>query len=219
MIIAGVDEAGRGPVLGPLVVAGVILKEPTVKKIQEMGLKDSKQLTPEKRNELYTIIQEKALDIKVTILPAAQIDQQRFSAISLNKIEITAMIEILRSLKGWKKAYVDACDPNARRFQVTLRNHLQADVIAEHFADKFYPIVSAASVVAKVVRDQEVLKAHKEFDYDFGSGYCHDPKTNEFLTAYLKQHDCLPSIARKSWKTAKRLIRSHQQTELEEFFE
>ena len=218
MYLAGVDEAGRGPVLGPLVIAGVVLHKDVIDDLVEKGLTDSKFLQKETREILYDEIIAKAIDYKVIIIEAQEIDAQRLSAINLNRIELNTMANILTSLKDWSKAYVDACDPNAKKFELTLKNIVNTNIVAEHFADKKYPIVSAASVIAKVIRDREIEKAHIEFGVDFGSGYPHDPKTNQFLTDYYSKHGELPIVARKSWETSKKVIRMKEQSLLENFF-
>lgn len=218
MFIAGIDEAGRGPVLGPLVIAGVVMHEDDLAPLIELGLTDSKLMKVELREKLYKEILDVAADYKIKIIQAQDIDHNRYAAVNLNKIEVQAMSDILVNLKNWSKAYVDACDRNLERFQLTLRNTVSVNIYAEYFADKKYPIVSAASVIAKIVRDREIEKAHKDFNYDFGSGYPHDPKTHQFLSEYMAKNGELPLVARKSWETAKRIVREYEQTELEDFF-
>lgn len=218
MYLAGVDEAGRGPVLGPLVVAGVVLHQDDLPQLVENGLADSKFVPKAKREQLYQTILGKAIDYKVIIIEAMDIDTQRANATNLNKIEMNSFVEILLLMKQWSKAYVDACDRNAKRFQLTLQNRVNTNIIAEHFADQTYPIVSAASIIAKVVRDREIEKYHNEYGVDFGSGYPHDKKTNRFLNDYISQYGKLPMVARKSWATAKRAIEKHEQSNLDEFF-
>jgi len=218
MYIAGIDEAGRGPVLGPLVIAGVVLREKDLDPLVEEGLTDSKLMPKVKREAMYTDILKLAVDYQVVIIEANEIDSMRHQATNLNRIEINAIIKMLGSLTQWKKAFVDACDRNANRLQLILRKNVQENIIAEHFADVKYPVVSAASVVAKVIRDQEIEKAHEVFGVDFGSGYSHDRKTNQFLMDYYSEHGELPVIARKSWETSKKVIRIHEQSSLDEFF-
>ena len=218
MYLAGVDEAGRGPVLGPLVIAGVVLHQDDLPQLVENGLADSKLVPKEKREQLYQTIVAKAVDYKVIIIEALDIDKQRACAINLNKIEMNSFVEILLLMKQWSKAYVDACDRNAQRFQLTLQNRVNTNIVAEHFADQTYPIVSAASIIAKVIRDREIEKYHNEYGVDFGSGYPHDKKTNQFLKEYISQYGKLPFVARKSWVTSKRVVEMYQQTNLDEFF-
>ncbi|MHA1212775.1 MAG: ribonuclease HII [Candidatus Heimdallarchaeota archaeon] len=217
MCIAGVDEAGRGPVIGPLVVAGVVLDKKDLDRLVEQGLTDSKLLTKEQRESFYPEILKCAKDYKVVIIHADEIDSKRGRAINLNRIEIKVMIDILGKLEGWKEAFVDACDRNANRLQVILRNNVRKEIVAEHFADLTYPVVSAASVIAKVVRDREIEKMHDTFGVDFGSGYPHDPKTNKFLTDYYSQHQELPIVARKSWATSKRIIELYEQRNIDDY--
>jgi len=216
MNLAGVDEAGRGPVLGPLVVAGVVLPKKALEELVALGLADSKCLTRAKREILYDEIIRKAVDHKIVILPAATIDSKRHT-INLNKIELEAVIEILGSLNHWTQAFIDAFDKNNERLQLILRQNFEKEIIAEHFADVNYPVVSAASVIAKVTRDREIDKLHELFGVDFGSGYPSDPKTNKFLEDYYSSHKDLPSIARKSWGTAKKIINDYEQKQLEDF--
>ena len=125
---------------------------------------------------------------------------------------------MLGALSTWRKAFVAACDRNADRLQLILTNNVQENLIPEHFADVQYPTVSAASVIANAIRDQEITRAHEKFGVDFGSGYSHDAKTNQFLMDYYSKHGELPVIARKSWETSKRVIRIHEQSNLDEFF-
>ncbi|HUU88336.1 MAG TPA: ribonuclease HII [Candidatus Glassbacteria bacterium] len=218
MYLAGVDEAGRGPVIGPLVIAGVVINKDDLDKLVEQGLADSKLLTKEQRNEFFDKILACAVDYKVVVIPAEEIDYKRNNATNLNRIEINIMIDLLGSLKDWSEAYVDACDRNAKRLELTLRNNVRKEITAEHFADLNYPIVSAASVIAKVIRDKEIKKLHEAFGVDFGSGYPHDPKTNQFLTEYYSEHQELPIIARKTWATSKRVIELSEQKNLDDFF-
>ena len=218
MYLAGVDEAGRGPVLGPLVVAGVVLHQDDLPALIDNGLADSKLVSKIKREELYQEILSKVIDYKVVIIEAIDIDTQRANAINLNKIELNSFIDVLQTMKKWSKAYVDACDRNAEKFQLTLQNTVSTNIIAEHFADQKYPIVSAASIIAKVIRDREIEKHHKEYGVDFGSGYSHDAKTNQFLNDYIAKYGKLPLVARKSWETSRKAIETHEQASIDEYF-
>ncbi|MBN1328701.1 MAG: ribonuclease HII [Candidatus Heimdallarchaeota archaeon] len=216
--MAGVDEAGRGPVIGPLVIAGVVLKKDALVRLVEQGLTDSKLLTKEQRNKFYKEIVACAIDHKVVIIPAEEIDNKRKGAINLNRIETNIIIDLLNSLKDWSEAFVDACDRNAKRLELILKDNVRKEITAEHFADLNYPIVSAASVIAKVIRDKEIEKLHEIFGVDFGSGYPHDPKTNQFLTDYYSEHQELPIIARKTWATSRKVIELCEQKYLDDFF-
>lgn len=218
MVFVGVDEAGRGPVLGPLVIAGVILEEKYLKSLIEAGLTDSKLVPKKKREILLQEILANAIGHHIIMIQPDEIDNNKQNGINLNQVEINAIITILQTLKGWSKAYVDACDRNTRKMESIIMDQVNGKVIAEHYADLTYPIVSAASIIAKVTRDREIEKAHKEVGVDFGSGYPNDPKTIKYLHTYYKEHKELPQIARKSWETSKRIIREFEQSNLDNFF-
>jgi ribonuclease HII len=207
MLVAGVDEAGRGCVIGPLVVAGVMLKAEHLPFLTELGVKDSKLLTAKKREALYPEIirlTEKYLTIKV--LPY-QIDKAVESARrlhKLNRLEAQTMAEIIESLKP-DEAYVDAADTVEHRFGNHIRECLKTKtrIISKHKADRIFPVVSAASIIAKVERDREIASLKVEYG-DFGSGYLTDGKTMVFLRQLLEKNEDYPSFVRKSWKPAKR---------------
>ena len=207
MLVAGVDEAGRGCVIGPLVVAGVMLKAENLSSLIELGVKDSKLLTPKKREALYPEIirlTEKYQTIKV--LPY-QIDKVVGSARilhKLNRLEAQTMAQVIEALKP-DEAYVDAADTVEHRFGNHIRECLKIKtrIISKHKADKIFPVVSAASIIAKVERDREIASLRVEYG-DFGSGYLTDGKTMSFLRQLLEKNDDYPSFVRKSWKPAKR---------------
>ena len=210
-LIAGVDEAGRGPVIGPLVVAGVLLEERDVAKLHELGVKDSKLLTPAKRRELHTKILHLAKEHQVVRLSPRQVDSyvlrgQRLR--KLNWLEVISMAKIIERLRP-DTVYVDASDVIASRFGEQIQELLpfQVRVISEHFADRNYSIVGAASIVAKVHRDRAVANLKAKFG-DLGSGYPSDPRTIRFLEQWGLEHGAMPSFVRKSWKTVRRLSTS-----------
>jgi ribonuclease HII len=212
MLIAGVDEAGRGCVIGPLVIAGILLKSESLPYLSELGVRDSKLLTPKRRESLYIEIlklTEKHFIIKV---PPAQIDKFVRSdrkLHKLNRLEAQTMAKIIDVLKP-HEAYVDAADVLENRFgdhiEECLRNRIK--IISEHKADQTYPIVSAASIIAKVERDQEIAKLTLKYG-DFGSGYLTEEKTICFLKRLLDRYGDYPSCVRKSWEPAKRTKSEH----------
>ncbi len=218
MGIAGVDEAGRGPVLGPLVIAGVILKQNDLDNLVKAGLTDSLIVAKKKREILFQEILEKAISHYVVIIQPEEIDTNKENGINLNQTEIKAIITILQTLKDWSTVYIDACDRNTQKMEAIITDQVNGKVIAEHFADLKYPVVSAASIIAKVTRDREIEKAHQQLGVDFGSGYPSDPKTIKFLQKYYQEHKELPKIARKSWETSKRIIRDFEQSNLDSYF-
>jgi ribonuclease HII len=207
MLIAGVDEAGRGCVIGPLVVAGVMMKTEKLQLLTELGVKDSKLLTPKKREALYPqIIQltEKYQTIKVLPNQIDKVVESARKLHKLNRLEAQTMAQIIENLKP-DEVYVDAADTVEHRFGNHIREQLKikTKVISKHKADRIYPIVSAASIIAKVERDREI--ANLKLDYgDFGSGYLTDEKTMIFLKQLLEKNGDYPDFVRKSWKPAKR---------------
>ncbi|MBE6508885.1 MAG: ribonuclease HII [Methanobrevibacter sp.] len=203
MDILGIDEAGRGSVLGPMVIAGIIVPEKMEKVLERMGVKDSKRLTPNRRTILSRKLR-KMFDYEIVVISAREIDEMRASGINLNEIEKNAMESILLKLKP-EKAIVDAVDVKAERFQENLRNDTGIDVIAEHKADDKYVEVSAASIIAKAERDLHIAEINKEYikQGGIGSGYPSDPTTKKFLENYT--YDEMPDFVRRSWATVSKM--------------
>lgn len=208
MLIAGVDDAGRGPIIGPLAIAGILLKEEDLPKLEALGVKDSKLLTPRRRRQLAKEIKKLALKYHVIMLSPAEIDKVANKGRKLhrlNRLEAKAMAKAIKTLKP-DIAYVDASDVLANRFKDHITENLpfKVQIISEHKADRKYPIVSAASIVAKVERDKAIY-ALKEKYGEMGSGYASDPKTIKFLENWIKRAKAYPNFVRKSWKPAKRM--------------
>lgn len=203
MDILGIDEAGRGSVLGPMVIAGVIVPEKMDKVLERMGVKDSKRLTPNRRTILSRKL-KKMFEYEIVVISAREIDELRASGVNLNEIEKNAMESIILKLKP-EKAIVDAVDVKAQRFQDNLCKDTGFDVMAEHKADDKYIEVSAASIIAKAERDAQIQEINKEFikSGGIGSGYPSDPTTKKFLTNYT--YDEMPDFVRKSWATVAKM--------------
>lgn len=212
--IAGIDEAGRGPVIGPLVIAGIVLEPSQEEVLLEWGVRDSKRLTPRRRKILDKHIRQLASSVKVLEISAQTIDSERQKKRSLNVLEAEWMAQVLNSLQ-WDVAYVDASDVNAVRYGRMISAQLKQPnkIISEHKADSTYPIVAAASIVAKVRRDQRIREYHTRYG-DFGSGYPNDPKTRRFLTNWIKTHKKYPDIVRKTWETARDIRATDEQRTL-----
>ena len=203
MDILGIDEAGRGSVLGPMVIAGVVVPEKMDKVLERMGVKDSKRLAPHRRTILSRKLR-KMFDYEIVVITAREIDELRANGVNLNEIEKNAMESILLKLKP-EKAIVDAVDVKAERFQENLRNDTGLNVIAEHKADDKYIEVSAASIIAKAERDAQIEEINKDFikSGGIGSGYPSDPTTKKFLTNYT--YDEMPDFVRRSWATVAKM--------------
>ena len=203
MGILGVDEAGRGSVLGPMVIAGVIVPEKMNIVLERMGVKDSKRIVPHRRTILSRKL-KKMFEYDVIVISAREIDEMRADGINLNEIEKNAMEEIILRLKP-EKAIVDAVDVKPERFQKNLCEDTGFDIIAEHKADDNYIQVSAASIIAKAERDALIDEINKEYikDGGIGSGYPSDPTTKKFLSNYT--YDEMPDFVRRSWNTVAKL--------------
>ena len=202
-MICGVDEAGKGPVLGPLVVAAVAVDN--AKDIQDLGIKDSKQLTPEKRKELSNLIKNK-FSFAIEIIEAERVDEYRRQN-KLNDLNREAFEKLISKLDP-NVAYVDAADVNEHRFgkqiKEKLTNEKDTDVISMHKADAKIDVVAAASIIAKETRENEIMKLKKEIG-DFGSGYPSDERTIKFLKSFYADNGKWPTGTRKSWKTVERI--------------
>lgn len=208
MLIAGVDEAGRGCVIGPLVIAGFLIKEENLQVLAQLGVKDSKLLSPKKREALSVEIIRIAEKHHVMKLTPKEIDcavESKRKLHKLNRLEAQTMSQIINTLKP-DEAYVDAADVLEDRFKHHIQEGLtvKTKITSKHKADKIYPVVSAASIIAKVERDNEIA-ALKAVYGDFGSGYLTDQKTMQFLRQWLQTHDEYPDCVRKSWKPAKQV--------------
>ena len=187
----GVDEAGRGSVIGPLVVCSFASVSQT--DLIELGVKDSKDLSKKKREELYHILVK--MPHNIIICNPERIDNSQ----NLNQLEVELFAESL-SVMPEGEIMLDACDVDATRFARNVSNLSKRDCNAEHKADENYPEVSAASIIAKVTRDNCVKQLSQDLDMDLGSGYPSDPKTKaavKILSMGNYPHDCL----RWSWKT------------------
>ncbi len=208
MRIAGVDDAGRGAVIGPLVIAGVLVEEEDLQRLVDLGVKDSKLLSPHNRERLAEEIRKMALQCTFVALSTSEIDkvvETGRKLRKLNHLEARAMAEVIAVLKP-DKAYVDASDVLAERFKQHILENLpfEVQIVSEHKADANYPIVSAASIIAKVERDKAVQELRERCG-DLGSGYITDPKTVVFLEKCVKKFGAYPEYVRKSWKPAKRI--------------
>jgi ribonuclease HII len=206
MLVAGIDEAGRGCVVGPLVIAGVLIADKNLHILNWLGVKDSKMLSPKKREFIAAEIvhlAEKHVTVKVTPKEIDRVVESNRRMHKLNRLEAETMAQIISVLKP-DDVYVDAADVNEERFKHHIQESLtvKTKITSRHKSDKIYPIVSAASIIAKVERDKEIA-ALKAIFGDFGSGYLTDQKTTLFLKNWLRVHPEYPDCVRKSWKPAK----------------
>ena len=217
MRICGVDDAGRGPVIGPLVIAGVIIEEAKLDRLKMLGVKDSKQLLASARIRLSKEIPEVVDDFHVVELRAEELDRivnraPKFQR--LNLLEAKGMAQVIEKLKP-ELAYVDSSDTRTERFKNNILDCLSFTprIVSEHKADVNYPVVSAASIMAKVHRDSRIEEIKKEYG-EIGSGYAHDALTVKFLRDYYSDHGDFPPIVRRSWKTLGNIVRDLTQSTL-----
>lgn len=186
--------------MGPMVVCGVLLERSSLSKFKEVGVKDSKLLSPERREKLADFILQNSIKCEVIELKAQEIDRLRLRGkMNLNEIEAMTFAEIINRLRP-ELVYIDSPDVRVKRFSEKIRRSLlvESKLIVENYADKKYIPVSAASIIAKVKRDKRIKELQSRYG-DVGSGYCSDPRTIGFLKRYLVRNGSLPSFARRSW--------------------
>ncbi|MCT8336390.1 ribonuclease HII [Methanoculleus sp. Afa-1] len=206
-MICGVDEAGKGSVLGPMVVAAVGCRD--IEDLAGLPIRDSKALRPKQREALYEILY-RDFSIAIVTIDASGIDDAR-SRMSMNTCVAELHAEAIAGLQP-ESAYVDACDVNAERYGRTVAGFLDypCRIVAEHRADDRYKIVGAASIVAKVTRDRAIRELEQQYGA-IGSGYPSDSVTIEFLRGYIREHGSPPPCARRSWKTVSNLCQTTMQ--------
>ena len=199
----GMDEAGRGPVIGPMVIAGVVLDKEGERKLKDAGVKDSKILSIEKRKTLVDTIKENSIDHKIMVLEPKEIDEALNSPSSnLNKFEMLNMAMIANSLAS-DEIVIDSPTNSMDRFKNEFKVFLKdknRKIILEHKADMNFISVAAASILAKVTRDWEIEKLKIRYGIEIGSGYPSDPTTREFLKENYNKYD----FFRKSWSSWKK---------------
>lgn len=208
LAIAGIDEAGRGALIGPLVIAGVKASENISPVLVNLGVKDSKLLTSRQRLFLYPVILRLTEAISVKLIQPRLIDSFVLKGTKyrkLNYLEAITMARIISDLEP-KRAYVDAADSNAERFAQQVQGALtiQTDIRSMHGADRIIPVVSAASIIAKVIRDTVIEGLHQRYG-EFGSGYPSDSRTIA-LARRLAAKQSRTDIVRRSWKTWLRFL-------------
>ena len=205
MRVAGIDEAGKGPVIGPMVVCGICCDESYLRKLEQLNVQDSKKLSPERREVLARKIRE-FCNVHIIKIQPEEIDK-----CNINDLLKRSYVEIIKKLNP-DLAIVDSPDIKPERLKLYLEKETGIKTIAIHKADEKFVIVSAASIIAKVERDKEVEKL-KQIYGEFGSGYASDKRTIEFLKNYFLNYGKLPPIVRKKWKTVSKIT----QSSLEEF--
>ncbi|MBS3078831.1 ribonuclease HII [Candidatus Pacearchaeota archaeon] len=207
--VLGIDEAGRGPCIGPMIIAGVMIEEGT-----EAGLgavKDSKLLVHKKRIELNNIIQANS-EFKIIEVSPREIDEaldEKNTEMNLNWLEAHKQAEIINHFNP-DKVIIDCPHPVPKKYEDYIKKLIKKkDIkyVVEHKADVNYPVCSAASIIAKVRREEEITRIQKQYG-DTGPGYPANPKTQKFIKENWQKH---PEIFRKSWSTFKNIEKANDE--------
>jgi len=202
VLIAGIDEAGRGPVIGPLVICAYMIDEKNMHMLANIGAKDSKMLSPKKREDMFGLLIKASKGYELIEISPAEIDEAVESEnTNLNWLEAQKAAMLLNKLNP-DIAIVDCPSPNLKAYKdfvYTFLKKKDMELIMEHKAERHLP-VAAASIIAKVTRDKRIEEIKQKIGIDFGSGYPADPLTKKFIQHYWKN---FPDIIRKSWGTYK----------------
>lgn len=213
ILVGGVDEAGRGSIIGPLVVAGISIWETKIAQLTELGVRDSKALTPKARARLFGEIMKVSNTVYVSKINPVEVDCS-VSLRGLNRLEAKVMGAVINNI-GADEVYVDCCDVNPERYRDYIGQHLSCNpkVHSMHHADSINVVVSAASIIAKVTRDHEVEQIRKKYR-GIGSGYPSDDRTMRFIRRWVAKNGTAPEFARKSWKPLRLLLEQTMQYKL-----
>lgn len=221
MIVIGVDEAGRGSLIGELIVAAVAVPIDFLDNLKELGVKDSKLLTPEQREELYRTISRK-LVFSVSAIKPREIDHENINVLTSNALYTNLSRIFKRINPGSVERIVIDKFGSVPKIKVAVRKTgYRGKIIVEEKADFKYPEVAAASIIAKYVRDSRIRVLASLYGVR-GSGYPSDPRTVEWLQEVLARGSP-PPVIRFSWGTLKgtgyyvRKKKSHSNVTLEDF--
>lgn len=206
--------------MGPLVISIVSVSKAKEAKFSRIGVRDSKMLTKRKRRFLFEEINAIAEEVKVYKITNTEINDAMRNKISINELEALNFAKLIDSVEVVpEKIFIDSPDVVSERFGMRIkllskrplsisgvkepRKNKPAGsikIMSEHKADARYPVVSAASIMAKVTRDEEIEKISDDCGIDIGSGYPSDKYTIEAIKADLNKNVLTPYI-RNYWKT------------------
>lgn len=202
MIVCGIDEAGRGSFIGPMVIAGVAIDESYLDILYRAGVRDSKVLTADTRGHLYRTIVKYCTSCVVRRCRPNTIDNSVLFH-GLTDLEITKMGDIIRHTPA-DAYYVDSCYSDAAQFGKRLQDRTQNAHIHSHVdADSKFVVVAAASIVAKVLRDRAIRQIQK--NHPVGNGYPTDSETIQYVRKVYLATGRTPLFVRKSWSTMRRI--------------
>ena len=222
MLVLGIDDSGRGPAIGPMIMAGALLKKEDEEKLKKLGVKDSKKLTHKRREMLAEEIKKIAVGYEIFVIYPDEIDSRASAGLNLNKIEAIKAADIINKFNKGEKmtVIVDCPSNNIPKWKEYLKSHVtkteNLDFLVEHKADFNHVACSAASILAKVQRENEVELIKKRIGKDFGSGYTSDPITQKFLEEHYKDHK-KDGIFRETWQTLKNNHAKKEQKSIGEF--
>ena len=216
----GIDDAGRGPVMGPMILAGVLCDEETENEFRKLGVKDSKGLTQKRREFLEEKIKEISIGFEVRISSPEEIDSSNAEGIKLNELEANKCAEIIDKINLGKdsiKVILDCPSVNLTSWgdylKTKIKNLSNLEISCEHKADQNHLVVGAASILAKCVREREIQKLKEIYGSEIGSGYTSDPATIKFLQKFADKYKN-KGIFRKTWITYKKAIQNLAQQTL-----
>ena len=195
-------------------MCGYLIDKKKLPELKKLGVKDSKMLSAEKRKSLIPKLKKICDDFVVLSIKAEEIDKRRTKT-NLNKLEIERMQEMIRMFEP-DKVIIDCPEVNTKKFCSKVCNGFKGSIIAENFADKNHLEVAAASVMAKVHRDDEIKKLHKRYGF-FGTGYPSDERTIKFLKDWIKMNKEFPVFVRRSWITAQLIKEEKEQSRILKF--
>jgi len=220
-LILGIDDAGRGPLIGPMILAGCLIDKSIESELRTLGVKDSKQVTPKRRKFLLDKIKEKAELFEVEITHPEEIDRTNHEGINLNQLEAIKVANIINKINNGSKkikVVIDCPSVSILKWEDYLKTKItnlsNLEISCEHKADKNHLAVSAASIIAKYIREEEMDKLKKEFGEEIGSGYTSDHTTVKFLEKYGEKYKD-SGLFRKTWATWKKAFPDPSQNKLD----
>lgn len=214
--ILGLDEAGRGSVLGPLVIGGFLCDAESLARLRDVGVRDSKLLAPRRRQEVRAQLDTLG-ECRTVVLPPSRIDPAVRRG-RLNRLEAAAFARLVRTTRP-SAVGLDACEVDTVRFgrEVAELAGFAGPIDARNHADRDLPVVGAASIVAKVRRDELIADLARRLGCAIGSGYPSDPTTRRYLEATLRPGEGPPSWVRASWRTTATVMAERSRTTLDRY--
>lgn len=204
-IIAGIDEAGRGPLIGDMFMVIVVMEESKLPLLRELGVKDSKKLSKNQRERIFPYILSNSLIVSAARATPQQIDNE-----NLNVIELRMVCKLIKTVSRFytiNTIYMDAfSNPNELKNVISKTCNIpEHNLVIKYNADSEFLIVGAASIVAKILRD-DYIAILKRIYGEIGSGYPSDYRTIQWVERYLRKYGEIPPIVRKSWRTVRRML-------------